>query len=144
MSTTKSTASVRRAHPVKRGPARPDRGTGVLGTFIGFAIFLILLLFSAQVLVRLYATSTLTTTANRAAQQVAQSPDPAAAVPAAEATARAGLGVFGATRTRFVWKEADLQQVVLEVTGQSPGFLPLPAGWRTIARTVTVRTERFR
>ena len=116
----------------------------MVGTFVGFAIFLILLLFSAQVLVRLYAMSTLTTTANRAAQQVAQSSDPPAAVPAAEATARTELGVFGATRTRFVWKEADLEQVVLEVTGQSPGFLPLPDGWRTIARTVTVRTERFR
>jgi hypothetical protein len=116
----------------------------MVGTFIGFTIFLVLLLFSAQFLVRLYATSTLTTTANRAAQQVADSPDPAAAVPGAEAAARSGLGTFGATRTRFFWKEADLQQVVLEVTGQSPGFLPLPSGWRTIERTVTVRTERFR
>ena len=116
----------------------------MVGTFIGFSIFLVLLLFSAQFLVRLYAASTLTTTANRAAQQVADAPDPAAAVPDAEAAARAGLGVFAATRTRFLWKEADLEQVVLEVTGQSPGFLPLPNSWRTIERTVTVRTERFR
>ena len=115
-----------------------------MGTFIGFTIFLVLLLFSAQFLVRLYATSTLTTTANRAAQQVADAPDPAAAVPAAEAAARSGLGAFGATRTRFLWKEADLQQVVLEIKGESPGFLPLPGSWRRIDRTVTVRTERFR
>jgi hypothetical protein len=111
---------------------------------VGFTIFLVLLLFSVQFLVRLYAASTLTTTANRAAERVAESPDPAAAVPGAEAAARAGLGAFGATRTRFLWKETDAQQVVLEVTGQSPGFLPLPNGWRTIERTVTVRTERFR
>jgi hypothetical protein len=115
-----------------------------VGTFVGFAIFMTLLLFSAQFLVRLYATSTLTTAANRAAEQVADSPDPAAAVPDAEAAARADSEIFGATRTHFVWKEADLQQVVLEVTGQSPGFLPLPSAWRTIQRTVTVRTERFR
>jgi hypothetical protein len=115
-----------------------------VGTLVGFSIFLTLLLFSAQFLVRLYATSTLTSAAARAAQQVAESPDPAAAVPDAEAAARADLGPFGATRTRFVWKEADFQQVVLEVTGESPQFLPIPAGWRTIDRTVTVRTERFR
>jgi hypothetical protein len=148
MSTTKSTASVRPAPPAKRrGPAhgrRREEGTGAIGTFVGFTIFLTLLLFSAQVLVRLYATSTLTMTANRAAQQVASSPDPPAAIPQAEAAAREGLGVFGATRTRFVWKEADLQQVVVEVTGQASGFLPWPSGWRTIHRTVTVRTERFR
>ena len=111
---------------------------------MGFAIFLTLLLFSAQFLVRLYATSTQTTAATRAAQQVAQSPNPAAAVPDAEAAARAALGTFGATRTRFVWKEADDQQVVVEVIGESPGFLPLPPAWRSIDRTVTVRTERFR
>jgi hypothetical protein len=115
-----------------------------VGTLVGFSIFLTLMLFSAQFLVRLYATSTLTSAAARAAQQVAESPDPAAAVPDAEAAARADLGPFGATRTRFVWKEADFQQVVLEVTGASPQFLPIPAGWRTIDRTVTVRTERFR
>jgi hypothetical protein len=116
----------------------------VVGTFVGFAIFLTLLLFSAQFLLRLYVMSTLTTTATRAAQQVAAAPDPAAATAEAETSARTGLGVFGATRTRFLWKEADLQQVVLEVRAESPGFLPLPNSWRTIERTVTVRTERFR
>jgi hypothetical protein len=34
--------------------------------------------------------------------------------------------------------------VIVEVIGQTPGFLPLPPTWRTIDRTVTVRTERFR
>jgi hypothetical protein len=121
-----------------------DHGTGVVGTLVGFSIFLTLLLFSAQFLVHLYVASTLTTAAARAAQEVAQSPNPALAVPAAEAEAKASLGSFGAAHTRFAWKEADLQQVVVEVTGQSPGFLPLPFPWRTIDRTVTVRTERFR
>ena len=143
MSTTKSTASVRAAVPAEARPL-DQQGTAIVGTLVGFSIFLILLLFSAQFLVRLYATSTLTSAATRAAQQVAESPNPASAVADAEAAARADLGAFGATRTRFVWKEADSQQVVLEVTGESPQFVPMPAGWRAIDRTVTVRTERFR
>jgi hypothetical protein len=143
MSTTKSTASARAALPAEPRPL-DQQGTAIVGTLVGFSIFLTLLLFSAQFLVRLYATSTLTSAAARAAEQVAESPNPASAVPDAEAAARADLGPFGATRTRFVWKEADAQQVVLEVTGESPQFLPMPATWRTIDRTVTVRTERFR
>ena len=121
-----------------------EHGTSIVGTFVGFLIFMTLLLFSVQVLVRLYATSTLTAAAARAAQQVAEAPDPTAAAPAAEAAARQQLGSFGATRTRFDWLEVDGQQVVLEVRGESPTFLPLPADWSAISRTVTFRTERFR
>ncbi len=121
-----------------------ERGTAVVGTLVGFLIFMLLLLFSVQVIVRLYATSALTDSATKAAEAVADAPDPAAAVATAEASARAQLGTFGATRTTFDWKEVDGQQVVLEVVGFSPGFLPLPASWRRIERTVTVRTERFR
>ncbi|MGH9115464.1 MAG: hypothetical protein ACRDWW_06485 [Acidimicrobiales bacterium] len=111
---------------------------------VGFLIFLTLLLFATQVIVRLYATSALSGAATRAADRVADSGDPPASTAAAEAAAREALGSFGASSTRFVWKEADAQQVVLQVRAQSPGFLPLPAAWRTITRTVTVRTERFR
>ena len=121
-----------------------DSGTAVVGTFVGFVILLVLLLFSAQVLVRLYATSSLTTAATRAAQEVAQSPDPIAAVPGAVAAARSELGAFGARHTSFVWKEVDANQVVLEVRATSPEFVPVPTGWRVIDRTITVRTERFR
>jgi hypothetical protein len=103
-----------------------------------------LLLFAAQVVVHLYATSTLTAAAARAAEQVAEAPDPTTATPAAEAAARESLGTFGATRTRFDWREVDGRQVVLEVRGDSPSVLPLPAGWKVITRTITVRTERFR
>lgn len=127
-----------------RGGRASDRGTAVVGTFVGFVILLVLLLFSAQVLVRLYATSSLTTAATRAAQEVAQSPDPIAAVPDAVAAARSELGTFGAQHTLFIWKEVDANQVVLEVRAISPEFVPVPVGWRVIDRTVTVRTERFR
>jgi len=143
MSTTRSTASARPAAPAQ-ADAAGEAGTAIVGTLVGFLIFMTLLLFSVQFLVRLYATSTLTAAANTAAEQVADSPDPAAAAPQAEAAAREQLGTFGATHTTFAWLEVDNQQVVLEVHGDSPSFLPLPAGWRSITRTVTVRTERFR
>jgi hypothetical protein len=111
---------------------------------VGSTIFLVALLFGAQMLLHLYVTSTLSSTATRAAEQVAQSPDPPAAIGAAQSAAVHQLGSFGASHTRFIWQEADDQQVVLRVVGRSPGFLPLPSGWRDITRTVTVRTERFR
>lgn len=116
----------------------------VVGTLVGFAIFLVLLLFSAQVLVRLYATSVVTSVATRAAETVAQSPVPAAEEGVAEGEARHDLGSFGGERARFVWVEADAAQVVLHVVARSPEFLPGLPGWSRIARTVTVRAERFR
>ena len=128
-----------------RSADRGEAGTALVGTLVGFAIFLILLLFSAQVLVRLYATSALTAAAFDAARQVAQSPaDQPAAVAEAQQRAVDQLGGFGRSHTRFDWLEVDQQQVVLQVTAESPGFLPLPASFRLIRRTVTVRTERFR
>jgi hypothetical protein len=114
------------------------------GTLVGFAIFLTLLLFSAQVLVKLYATSSLTSAATHAAEDAAYSPDPQAAVASAEKDGRSRLGAFGANHAVFTWIEADENAVVLRITARSPGFLPLPAEWTRIARTVRVRTERFR
>jgi hypothetical protein len=119
-------------------------GTALVGTLVGFAIFLVLLLLAVQVVVRLYATSALTSAATRAAEAVASSPVPAAAVSGAETEARKELGSFGARHTSFLWKEVDGQQVVLEVQGRSPEFLPGLPGWSRIDRTVTVRAERFR
>ncbi len=116
----------------------------IIGTVIGFAIFMVLLLFATQVIVRLYATSVLTSVATRAAESVAQSPVPADDEAQAEASARLELGSFGRRKTRFVWEEADARQVVLHVVAHSPEFLPGLPGWSRIARTVTVRTERFR
>lgn len=111
---------------------------------MGFLIFLTLLLLATQILVRLYATSALTSAATRAAEAVASSPVPGTGVESAEAQARAELGSFGASHTTFLWREVDPQQVVLEVQGRSPEFLPGLPGWSRIDRTVTVRTERFR
>lgn len=116
----------------------------LIGTLVGFLIFMLLLLFAAQVMVRMYATSALTSAAMRAAETVAEAPDPISSVGPAEAEARARLGTFGARDTSFSWEEVDPQQVVLQVRGRSPDFLPLVPGWEDISRTVTVRTERFR
>jgi hypothetical protein len=121
-----------------------ELGTSLVGTLVGFLIVMTLLLFCTQVVVRLYATSTLSAVAARAAEDVAESPDPVAEVPFAETDARQQLGTFGATRTRFEWLEVDAQQIVLEVRGDSPSLLPVPGAWTSITRTVTIRTERFR
>ncbi|MBO0732080.1 MAG: hypothetical protein J2P57_22660 [Acidimicrobiaceae bacterium] len=124
---------------------QPERGTALVGTLVGFAIVLVLLLFAAQMIVRLYATSVLTGAAFSAARQVAQSPAAQqAGVAVAQQDAERSLGGFGAEHTQFHWLEVDGRQVVLQVTARSPGFLPLPASFRQIRRTVTVRTERFR
>ena len=142
MSTSRSTASASPSPTADRGGA--ERGTAIIGTLVGFLIFMLLLLFSVQVIIRLYAESALTSAATRAADAVASSPVPAAGVGPAEAEARRQLGSFGARHTSFTWREVDGQQVVLQVTGRSPEFLPGLAGWSRIVRTVTVRTERFR
>ena len=114
-----------------------------MGTTVGFLIFLTLLLFSAQVLVHLYATSTLTSVASHAAEEVAYSPDPATEVPFAESDARRQMGSLGADAT-FTWGPLDGSNVVLRVSGRSPSLVPFLPGWSTITRTMTVRVERFR
>src|SRR5579864_6208368 len=100
MSTTRSTASARPAPPadpsvtisVPREGRRGSAGVGLVDTTVGFLIFLTLLLFSAQLLVRLYVSSSLSSAASHAAEQVADSPNPPAEVSTAEADARRQLG----------------------------------------------------
>jgi hypothetical protein len=121
-----------------------DEGTAIVGTLVGFVIFMILLLVAVQTLVHLYATSAVTAAANEAAEQVASEGGSRQAVPAAQSEALSRLGGFGAKHTHFDWLEVDGQQVVVRVTALSPGLLPLPISYRDITRTVTVRTERFR
>lgn len=121
-----------------------DAGIGIFGTVFGFLIFMVLLLFAVQVVIRLYATSTLTEVAIRAAQTVAQSPLLGGDVAQAEAAARRSLGSFGASHTVFAWERVDSQDVVLRVRASTPEFLPGLPGWSAISRTVTVKTEQFR
>jgi hypothetical protein len=124
---------------------RGDAGTGLVGTLFGATFFLLLLLFAVQVIVRLYATSVLTSVAFDTASAVATNPDNQVAEEAvAERQAVDKLGGLGRAHTRFIWEEADANQVVLRVESETPSFLPLPASYRQVSRTVTVRTERFR
>ena len=115
-----------------------------MDTTVGFLIFLTLLLFSAQLLVRLYASSALSSAASHAAEEVASSPDPWAEIPVAEADARRQLGSFGGPRTTFDWGPLSGDAVVLKVVGHTPSWVPFDRGWATVSRTVTVRIERFR
>ncbi len=116
----------------------------MVGTLFGVAIFLGLLMVAVEFLIRLYATSVLTSVAFDAARSVADDPaDQAQEAAVATTTARRQLGAMGGGAV-FTWREVDGQQVVLEVQADSPGFAPLPTFFRRIDRTVTVRTERFR
>jgi hypothetical protein len=124
---------------------RGDAGTGLVGTLFGATFFLILLLFAVQVIVHLYATSVLSSVAFDTAQSVATDPgNQGAEETVAEQQALDKLGSLGRAHTRFIWEEADANQVVLHLESESPSFLPLPVSYRHISRTVTVRTERFR
>ncbi len=116
----------------------------MVGTLVGFTMFLLLLLLAVQTLVHLYAASTLSAVANEAADQVANTGGAPASVAVAERTAMSRLGTFGARHTRFLWEEVDGNRVVVRVVAASPQLLPLPVAWTRITATVAVRTERFR
>jgi hypothetical protein len=106
-------------------------------------VVLVLVMFAAQVITRLYATSVITASATRAAESVAVSPSPLDAEQPAIGEARSELGSFAVRHARFEWVEVDDQQVVLKVQATVPALVPGPAGWRAISRTVTIRRERF-
>lgn len=129
---------------LQREGRRGSAGSGLVDTTVGFLIFLTLLMFSAQLLLRLYASSALSSAASHAAEEVAYSPDPASEITPAEDEARRELGSFGASRTTFRWGALGGDTVVLTVTGRTPSLVPFDTGWKTVTRTVTVRVERFR
>jgi hypothetical protein len=130
----------------RRPTARGDAGTGLIGTVAGVSIFLLFLLFSVHVRVRLYATSAMTSAAFDAARRVASADAVSRplAVRQAEADPRRALGSFGRDHTTFTWLAVDGDSVVLEVRGRPPSFLPVSGWLGVIDRTVRVRTERFR
>jgi hypothetical protein len=129
------------------GAGRDERGSGPISTWIGFVVFLGMLLFTAQALFNLYATSVLTSVAYDAAREVAGSNGGAGAQAAAEARARHLLGRFG-QEVRFDWSASSDEDVVLRVRGDVPRLVlenfggALPFG--SIDRTVRLRAERFR
>lgn len=117
-----------------------DEGAGVISTFVGTAIFLVFLLFAAQLLLGLYAESVVGAVAYDAAKAVAGSDGLSSRV-AVEASARRSLGAFGDAAS-FTWS-VDEDAVRLTVRVPRRGLLP---GWERgpVERTVRVRAERVR
>ena len=144
-------AQAAQVEPQREGKA-PEAGTGLIGSIMGFAVFLVLLLVAAQVLFDLYARSALTAAAFDAARRVAGydiatlPPDQlAVAEAAAETQAREILGRYGRD-VRFTWTFTPTD-VRLRVQIANPSVVPLalarPMGIDTIDRTVRVHGERL-
>lgn len=120
-----------------------DEGAGVLSTFIGAVIFVVFLLFAAQLLLGLYLTSVVGAVTYDAAKTAAGS-DAVGGQSVAVESARRQLGRLG-SRAEFEWV-ADDDAVRLTVRVPRPpvlaGFLPLVDD--SIERTARVRVERVR
>ncbi|HEX2064726.1 MAG TPA: hypothetical protein VHE80_09940 [Acidimicrobiales bacterium] len=130
-------------------PRRHDEnGQGVVATLFGVLVFVVLLLFAAQVLVGLYTTSVVTAATYDAARIVAGADAgmQGAARDDAEAGARRQLGRAGEDM-KFAWA-VDADAVRLTVRTGRPTLLPdalaSGVGLGDIVRTVHVRTERVR
>lgn len=139
------------AAPAPRSPRsarrRTEQGEGPISAWIGFFVFLVLLLFAVQALTNLYTTSVVTAVAFDAARQVAGAGGGPSSVVSAEDQARRSLGRFS-ERVTFDWSATDDETVVLRVQAANQSTL-LPAASGRVAfdridRTVRVRVERFR
>ena len=128
-------------------PDRSERGSGPISTWIGFVVFLGMLLFAVQAILNLYTTSVLTSVAYDAARVVAESHQGTSAIAGAEAQARQLLGRFSSDVT-FDWSGTSGDDVVLRVRGKVPSVLLTPGDtilpFGEIDRTVRLRVERFR
>jgi hypothetical protein len=118
---------------------RPDheRGSGLVSTLTGVAMFLAFVLFASQLCLHLYASSTVGAVTADAATLVAHG---SAGPAGAEARARELLGASG-TRARFDWSGSTSEFVVLRVTTPSPRILAAMPGLDEVDRTVRVRRE---
>ena len=124
-----------------------ERGGGPISIWIGFSVFLVMLLFAVQVLFNLYAASVVTAVSYDAARRVAGSDGGPAYMAEAEEQARRSLGRY-ASRVTFDWSASSAEEVVLRVRSDNPSvLLPVlagPAALDRLDRTIRVRVERFR
>jgi len=115
--------------------------------WMGFSVFLVMLLFAVQVLFNLYAASVVTAVSYDAARRVAGSDGGTSYISDAEAQARQALGRYAGNVT-FDWSGTTPEEVVLRVQTDNPSvLLPMlagPAGLDRLDRTIRVRVERFR
>ena len=124
-----------------------ERGGGPISIWVGFSVFLVMLLFAVQVLFNLYAASVVTAVSYDAARRVAGSDGGPSYIAEAEDQARQALGRY-ASRVTFDWSATSEEQVVLRVQSDNPSvLLPVaagPAALDRLDRTIRVRVERFR
>ena len=124
-----------------------ERGGGPVSIWIGFSVFLVMLLFAVQVLFNLYAASVVTAVSYDAARRVAGSEGGPGQMADAEQQARQSLGRYEG-RVVFDWSGTTDDEVVLRVQTDNPNvLLPVlagPAALDQLDRTIRVRVERFR
>ncbi len=124
-----------------------ERGGGLIQLWVGFFVFLVMLLFAVQVLFNRYAASGVTAVSYDAARRVAGSDGGPGTMDQAEVDARQALGRY-ADRVEFDWSATGPEEVVLRVQTDNPSMLlPALAGpvaFDRLDRTIRVRVERFR
>ena len=124
-----------------------ERGGGLVQLWVGFFVFLGMLLFAVQLLFNLYAASVVTSISYDAARRVAGSDGGPDYIAEAEADARQALGRYE-RHVQFDWNATTQEEVVLRVHSENPSvLLPVLAGplaFDTLDRTIRVRVERFR
>ncbi len=116
-----------------------ERGSGLISTWAGVLVFMVLLLFSVQVVLHLYTSSTTGAVAADAAHRVARAADTEAL---AEDRARELLGSVG-ERAVFDWSGSTAEHVVVRVIVDNPDVLPGMPGLDIVDRTVRVRREQM-
>jgi hypothetical protein len=125
----------------------------MVSSVVAVTAFLVLLLFATQLVLNLYATSTVTAAAFDGARIVAGARGGAAAEAEAEARIRSLLGRYdeaGRLDLRWEYRDTDAQPgadiVALTVDADHPtrllAVVPLP--FQHVVRTITVRMERLR
>lgn len=152
MSRSSASAADRRAG--RHAGPHHDRGAGLLGTTLGFVVFLAFCLFAVHLLLRLHAATVVSSAALDGARHVASATvdhtdDRAVASARTEADAevRALLGQVGGSAT-LDWSASTGDEVVLRVVVPVPDVLPggldaeLP--FDVIDRTARVRVEELR
>lgn len=119
--------------------AEDDRGAGLISTTLGFLFFLIFLLFAAQTLVGLYATTAISAAGYDAARVVATTGD-----------AGQGQARFDALRGGYdasISFSRQGENIVATINGTNPTFLPesfAPAlPFVSVDRQITIRVEEF-
>ena len=139
-----------RPHTVVSMSAGPgESGTGTIGTAAGVAAFLVLLLFAVQLMVNLYAASTVTAAGYDAARVVASrrvdhSNPLSVASAQAEAEARFHQLVGRAGESAELTWIVSSTTVELRVLVDTPTILPSefgPVAFGRVDRTFVVRTE---